>query len=123
MKQRVVKKDEVTKVLFEGGKIHKSHWDAKVTLLEFDKRTNQYVELGTVRFDTYLQLDLREVNMKLPLIDNDNELNVECSPFEQLRRPDAWCGYDEYQLKSKVLELYKQDTEFARYFKKRIWKG
>lgn len=122
MKQRVVKKEEVTKVLFEGGKIRWAHWNAKATLLGLDKRTNQYVELGTIRFDTYLQLDLREVNMKLPFYDDDYKLNIECSPFERLKRPDAWCGYDEYQLKPKVLELYKQGTDFARYFKERIWR-
>lgn len=121
-KQKVVTKDQIAKVLFEGGRLRRTHWDAKVTLLALDTQTNKYIELGTVRFDTYLQLDLREIEMKLPLWNNDYTINEEASPFERLRRYDPWCGYDEYQLKPKVLELMAQGNDFAKYFKARIWR-
>lgn len=119
---KVVTKDQITKVLFEGGKVRWTHWDAKATLFALDKQTNKYVELGTIRFDTYIQLDLREIEMKLPLWNDDYTLNDKASPFERLRRPDAWCGYDDFQLKAKVLELTKQGTDYAKYYRERIWR-
>lgn len=121
-KTKVVTKDQIVKTLFEGGKIRWTHMDAKATLYALDKRTNKYVELGTIRFNTYIQLDLREVEMKLPFWTADYEINDQASPFMRLRRPDPWCGYDEYQLKAKVIELSNQGTDFARYFKERIWR-
>ena len=122
MSQKVVKKDEITRVLFEGGKIRWDILDSKATLWELDKQTNQYVELGTIRFDTYLQLDISDSAMKLPFYDEERKLNVKCSPFERIRSTNAWYPIDEYQLKSKVLVLAGRDAGLAKYFKERIWR-
>ena len=118
----MVKKNEITKVLFEGGKIRWDILESKATLWELDKQTNQYVELGTIRFDTYLQLDICDSAMKLPFYDEDRKLNVKCSPFERISNTNAWCGYDEYRLKSKVLVLAGRGAGLAKYFKGRIWR-
>lgn len=122
MKQRAVKKNEITRVLFEGGKIRWDILDSKATLWTLDKQTNQYVELGTIRFDTYLQLDIRDSAMKLPFYDEDHKLNVKCSPFERVINTNVWRMYDEYQLKSKVLVLAGNNADYAKYFKERIWR-
>lgn len=122
MNQRVVKKDEITRVLFEGGKIRWNILDSKATLWELDKQTNQYVELGTIRFDTYLQLDISDSAMKLPFYDEEHKLNVKCSPFERIKSTNAWYPIDEYRLKSKVLVLAGNNADYAKYFKERIWR-
>ena len=122
MSQKVVKKDEITRVLFEGGKIHWDILDSRATLWELDKQTNQYVELGTIRFDTYLQLDISDSAMKLPFYDEDHKLNVKCSPFEKVKSTNAWYPIDEYRLKSKVLVLAGNNAKHAKYFKERIWR-
>ena len=122
MSQRVIKKDEITRVLFEGGKIRWNILDSKATLWELDKQTNQYVELGTIRFDTYLQLDISDSAMKLPFYDEEHKLNVKCSPFERVKSTNAWYPIDEYRLKSKVLVLAGNNADYAKYFKERIWR-
>ena len=122
MSQRVVKKNEITRVLFEGGKIRWDILESKATLWELDKQTNQYVELGTIRFDTYLQLDISDSTMKLPFYDEEHKLNVKCSPFERGRSTNACYPIDEYRLKSKVLVLAGRDASLAKYFKERIWR-
>ena len=111
---RVVTKSEIEQVLFDGGKIRWTHCDAKASLL-----TRSGAEVGTIRFNTYLQLALREVEMKVPFYNPDGTINTKCSPFTRLRRPDAWCGYDDFQLKQVVVEKFKDNP----YFRKRIWRN
>ena len=114
---RVVTKNEIEQVLFDGGKIRWTHCDAKASLL-----TRSGAEVGTIRFNTYLQLDIREVEMKLPFYNADGTINTNCSPFNRLRRPDAWCGYDDFQLKAIVLTKSAESAELKKYFKERIWR-
>lgn len=116
-KTKVVNKEQIEQVLFEGGKIHYSQWDAKASLIDVNG-----IDLGTIRFETYLQLDLRESALKLPSRLQDGSVNDEASPFCKLRRPDPWCGYDEYQLREAIPVLCKMHKEHNKYYRRRIWR-
>lgn len=120
-KQKVITKQYLVDALFKGAQIRWVHWDAKAFLYEYDNATQSYVNAGTIRFDTYLQLDIREIEMKLPFYNDDYTINTKCSPFEKVRRPDPWCGYDTFKLKDKVIELSKHN-DFNKYFRERIWR-
>lgn len=97
---KVIRKSMIVPTLLAGGYIRYDLIDAKPSL--YDSADNC---LGVIRFDTYLQLDLREVKMKLPLSD------VNSSPFYRLKSYNVWCGYDIYKLKEQFVAIYNSCTE------------
>ena len=118
-KIKVVSKKQIEEVLFEGGYVrwYSGPW-AKAELLN-----NKREVVGTIRFDTYIKLDLREENMKMPAFvetqDGSNSLiNDAASPFWRLKRWDAWQGYDDYQLRPAVMN----HPEHKQFYLKRIWR-
>lgn len=113
MKQKVVTKKEIEQTLLAGGFIRWIQWDAKAELLD-----NTREVVGTIRFDTYIKLDLREINMKMPLFDTEGNANDEASPFYRLKRWDPWCGYDLFQLRVPEEQL----TSCQKYYLKRMWR-
>lgn len=109
---RVIRKSKIVPTLLAGGYIRYEQIDAKPSL--YDASNNC---LGVIRFDTFLQLDLREIEMKLPLSDANT------SPFYRLKRYDAWCGYDTYKLKEQFVAVYNSCNEdFKKFLISKIWR-
>ena len=114
----VVNKEQVTRTLFAGGKIHYDLWEAKPYLYEYDNATQSFKLVGTIQFNTYLKLNLAEDTMKLPLSDPKS------SPFCKLKRYDAWCGYDEFTLRPEFVKFYgfASDDKTRKMLEQSIWR-